>query len=65
MPGEGEGGYLRLKFQREVEVPGNSLVNTPAPSVISGNPEPRDGGDLPKVMLQLGEVCQASAHGSV
>ena len=65
MSGEGEGGYLRLKLQREVELPGNSLVNTPAPSVISGNLEPRDGGDLPKVMFQSGGVCQASAHNSI
>lgn len=54
-----------MKLQREVELPGNSLVNTPAPSVISGNPEPRDGGDLPKVMFQLGEACQASTHNSI
>ena len=54
-----------MKFQREVELPGKSIVNSPAHSVISGNPEPRGGGDLPKVMLQLGEDCQASAHSSV
>lgn len=54
-----------MKLHREVELPGNSLVNTPAPSVISGNPEPRDGGDLPKVMFQLGEACQASTHNSI